>query len=125
MVASHWYCDNKKETNEQLDIIFANNDASQSQNHQIMSTIPIIPQSHTISLLVILSNKHAAARCSKLATQLAVEYDDDKMIQWLKTFIDQKKCTLSSDNSDKENESIELTVANPLINRHKGRCKTK
>ncbi|CAG8757438.1 980_t:CDS:2, partial [Dentiscutata erythropus] len=69
-MSSQWYCNSKKETIDQKNVIFANLDTSNAQQDQ---TIALIPHSF----------KHAI--------QLAVEYDDDEIDQWLKTFINQKK----------------------------------
>ncbi|CAG8708835.1 14854_t:CDS:1, partial [Dentiscutata heterogama] len=58
---------------------------------------------------------------------LIVKYDDDKIEQYLKTFINQKKCSLQNkgfedDNSNKKNISA---IANPSITKYKNRSKTK
>ncbi|CAG8628532.1 13050_t:CDS:1 [Dentiscutata erythropus] len=50
------------------------------------------------------------------------------MIQWLRTFINQKKhCLVQPNESESENVNKEnnLTVANPPITKHKGRPETK
>ncbi|CAG8849629.1 15876_t:CDS:1, partial [Racocetra persica] len=98
-------------------------------------TIPLIPQQFTVPPSVATSSRCVATRRSKFceiwglarqAAQLAVDCDDNEMIQWLRTFINQKKhCLTQTDeceNSDKEND---LTVANLLITKHKGRPGTK
>ncbi|CAG8744668.1 13346_t:CDS:1, partial [Dentiscutata heterogama] len=98
----------------------------------------IIPQPNVVPHSVATSNQHAAAQRSKYsqlwglarqATQLAVECDDDKIAQWLRIFINQKKQFLENKrSSDKVNESEEedsSTIANSPVIKHRGRPKTK
>ncbi|CAG8485068.1 14311_t:CDS:2 [Cetraspora pellucida] len=101
MIAQCWYCDNKKGEIDQLDVIFA----AQCQQNQITQIVPkplIMPHS------------------------LVVETDDDEMKQWLKAFIDQKKCSATNNNNemsiDKEND---LKITNLPVTKHKGRPETK
>ncbi|CAG8444885.1 16132_t:CDS:2 [Cetraspora pellucida] len=111
MVASCWYYDHKKKTIDQANVIFAHSDA------------------------ITTNNLCAAAWHSKFgkiwsfarqAVQLAVECEDNKIKQWLKSFINQKKHFLAQNeepkDSEKENNS---TIVNPLITRCKGRPETK
>ncbi|CAG8559815.1 1963_t:CDS:2, partial [Racocetra persica] len=113
-------------------VVFSNKGSSQAQQSQ---TIPLIPQQFTVPPSVATSSRCAATRRSKFceiwglarqAAQLAIDCDDNEMIQWLRTFINQKKYCLTQtdecENSDKEND---LTVANPPITKHKGRPGTK
>ncbi|CAG8757922.1 1602_t:CDS:1, partial [Dentiscutata heterogama] len=57
---------------------------------------------------------------------LAVETDDNEMKQWLRVFINQKKCSATNNNNemsiDKEND---LEITNPPVTKHKGRSETK
>ncbi|CAG8808813.1 31602_t:CDS:1, partial [Racocetra persica] len=117
---------------DQLDVIFANINTAQVQQNQITQIVPkplIMP--HSVST----SNRCAAIRRSKYgelwglarqATQLAVETDDDEMKQWLRAFIDRKKCSATNNNNemsiDKENN---LEITNLPVTKHKGRSETK
>ncbi|CAG8701146.1 16197_t:CDS:2, partial [Racocetra persica] len=96
---------------DQLDVIFANINAAQVQQNQITQIVSkplIIP--HSVST----------------TTQLVVETDDDEMKQWLRAFIDRKKCSATNNNNemsiDKEND---LEIANPPVTKHKSRSETK
>ncbi|CAG8676319.1 23012_t:CDS:2, partial [Racocetra persica] len=60
--------------NDNIDIVFANNDTNQAQN-QITPTIPINPRPLTILCSVALSNKYAAARYSKFGEIWAIKAD--------------------------------------------------
>ncbi|CAG8451032.1 15957_t:CDS:2 [Racocetra fulgida] len=113
MVVSRWYYDNKKEATDQENMVFLNKDASQTQHNQVIS---LIPQPLTIP------------RSVAKTTQLAIENDNNEIVQWLKTFINRKRRQLTqadeseSEESEKKNN---LTVANPPITKCKGRPETK
>ncbi|CAG8757108.1 1742_t:CDS:2, partial [Racocetra persica] len=107
---------------DQANVIFANSDASKAQQNQ---TTSLIPQYFTILCSVTTNNLRAAAQRSKFgeiwglvwqAIQLAVEYEDNEIEQWLKSFINQKNRFLAQnkkpEDSEKENNS---TIVNPLI----------
>ncbi|CAG8694525.1 7533_t:CDS:2, partial [Cetraspora pellucida] len=112
--ASHWYCDSKKEVTDNFNMIFVNKQAVHVQQSKI---IQIVPQPLTIP-------------CS-----LAVECNDSEKVQWLKTFIDQKKCLLTSNNKDKminksdidtdNNAKKNIEITNPPITKHKSRLANK
>ncbi|CAG8635410.1 2863_t:CDS:2, partial [Dentiscutata heterogama] len=114
IIASRWYCDNKKETIDQSKVIFINEHAIQIQQNQ--PTL-IIPQPNVVP--------HSVAT----TTQLAVECYDNKMAQWLRTFINQKKQFLENKrSSDEVNESEKedsTTIANPPVIKHRERPETK
>ncbi|CAG8595444.1 16296_t:CDS:2, partial [Cetraspora pellucida] len=115
MIASCWYHNSKKEANDQFNIVFANKNAKQTQQNQIMA---IIPQPLSIP-------------CSQV-TQLANECDDNKMSQWLRAFIDQKKQHLdnkqneiTNNECDKGDKNYDLVISNPSITKYKSRPETK
>ncbi|CAG8789977.1 10037_t:CDS:2, partial [Racocetra fulgida] len=100
------------EANDQSNVVFVNEKVIQFQQNQV---IPTIPQPLSI-----------------LSAQLAIEYNDDKMAQWLRTFIDQKKRSLANNKRDEmvtdefnDNENNEPAIANPPISKRKGRSETK
>ncbi|CAG8484222.1 10278_t:CDS:2 [Dentiscutata heterogama] len=53
MIASCWYCNNKKEANDQFNIVFANENTMQAQQNQM----PIIPQPLSILSSIAKSNQ--------------------------------------------------------------------
>ncbi|CAG8529860.1 22219_t:CDS:2, partial [Gigaspora margarita] len=105
--SSRWYCNSKKEAINYENVIFANLNASNTQQGQ---TMVLIPHSFTVP-----------------SVQLAVEYDNDEIEQWLKTFIKHKKRSLQNEESedgDSNKENISA-VANSPITKHRGRPETK
>ncbi|CAG8739297.1 8473_t:CDS:2, partial [Racocetra fulgida] len=65
---THWYCDDKKEANDQLNIIFVNEHAAHFQQNKI---IQITSQPATIPPLVMITNNNK----DNLSTN---ESDDDR-----------------------------------------------
>ncbi|CAG8838870.1 10028_t:CDS:2, partial [Gigaspora margarita] len=101
-----------------------------------------IPQSLTMPCSVTTSNRSAAIRRSKYgelwglarqAAQIAVECNNNEMVQWLNTFIEQKKQFLASNNKDEiminefdnNAKDDDLEIINPSVTKRKGRSKTK
>ncbi|CAG8553833.1 6830_t:CDS:2 [Dentiscutata erythropus] len=110
MIASRWYCDSKKEMTNNLNVIFVNEHAVPVRRSKYGKLWGLAQQ----------------------ATQLVVECNDNEMSQWLKTFIDQKKRLLASNNEDETNEpdsgnnaKKNLEIANPPVTKHKGRSANK
>ncbi|CAG8751416.1 17010_t:CDS:2 [Gigaspora margarita] len=109
--SSRWYYDFKREANEQLNVIFANENAIHVQQNQI---IPTIPQPLSVPCSVTANNRHAAARRTKFGELWGLHF-----------LTNNQKDDKSTNESDYSEEEDNSSIINPLVTKRKGRRETK